>query len=514
MSNLISENKLSSIEKHKIEIIIDKYYPDISNRTNPIISENSKNYSSNSPLLSPLNKNGHSEETNTEQINIFEQNEKFKESIFFLKNIDYSYYISLLNDGKNNFSKNDINGNSNLLESNEKNYKILGDFYKEPDFETHLYKSQKNIKLIKEVSLKYPLISKEFQRTNYIINNNINIKDIILVKEKNRKYISKSPEATLLATNAGIKPKVKNKSNSLNKDNNLKKGKKRNSNKIIDFDIIDNFLLNYNIKEINIKNIRGLENEIPPKISLKDMKNFIKKICNKIKNKNNSKNSLNVSIGEFIECNKINSYEEKDKNFLQKKRKNCSNFEENNDTKDKNESKNKRYPLNKRHKKISSKIKNLNKNNNKKDGEKICIYLNKIEINKNSLENFPFYPSIRNKEITKIEFLKGIAIKKYSIRINKKAHLVKDQRNLEYINNKKFQIIYENKESNAQIILNINGSHILYIIIYYYIQMQECIKSINKNHYSHANFKKTKNELEQVENIIKKCNKIVHDITK
>ena len=514
MSNLISENKISSTEKSKIEILIDKSHPFISNQTNPIIPEALKNYSSQSSFLCPLNENGLSEKDNIKQTNFFEGNEKFKESAFFLKNIDYNYYISMLNDSKNNISGNDDYGNSNLLESNQKNYEILGNFSKEIDFQTHLYKRKRNIKIINEVSLKCPLISRVFQRTNYIINNNVNKKEFFLKKEKNRKYISKSSGPILLRANTGIKAEVKNISKSINKDNNIKKVKKSNLNKKIDFKNKDNFLLNYDLKKIIPNTIRGLEYEIPPQINLKDMENFINNLCNKTKNKINRKNSSNNSIVEYIEYNKINDYEEKDKNFLQKKRKNSLHFEEINDINGKNKSKNKKHPLKKRHKKISSKIKNINKNNNKKDGKTICTYLNKIEINKNSLENFPFYPSIRNKEITKIEFLKGIAIKKYSIRINKKAQLVKDQRNLEYINNKKFQIIYEKKESNDQIILNINGFHILYLIMYYYYQMQKCIKQINKYHYSHANFNKTKNELKKVEEVIKKCNKIVRDITK
>ena len=511
MSNLISENKISNVENSKIEILIDESHPYISNQTNPIIPETLKNYSSQRHYVCPLNKNGLSEKDNRKQINIFESGIK---NTFFLKNIDYNYYISMLNDSKNNFSRKEDYGNTNLLESNQKIYEILGNFSKETDFQTHLYKRKRNTKLINEVSLKFPLISRVFQRTNYIINNNVNKKEIFLEKEKNRKYISKSSEPILLRANAGIKAEVKNKSKSINKDNNLKKVKKNNLNKKIDFKNKDNFLLNYDIKEIIVKNILGLTYEIPPQINLKDMENFINNLCNKTKNKINSKNFFNNSMVEYIEYNKINGYEEKDKNFLQKKRKNSFHFEEINDINTKNKSKNKKHPLKKRHKKMSSKIKNINKNNNKKDGKTICTYLNKIEINKNSLENFPFYPSIRNKEITKIEFLKGIAIKKYSIRINKKAQLVKDQRNLEYINNKKYQIIYEKKESNEQIILNINGFHILYLIIYYYYQMQKCIKQINKYHYSHANFNKTKNELKKVEEVIKKCNRIVHDITK
>ena len=67
--------------------------------------------------------------------------------------------------------------------------------------------------------------------------------------------------------------------------------------------------------------MHGLEYEISPQINLKDMKNFINNICNTIKNKYTDKNSLNGSMGEFIEYNKNNSYEEKDKHFLQKKEK-------------------------------------------------------------------------------------------------------------------------------------------------------------------------------------------------
>ena len=515
MSNINSENKIPNIEKTKIEILNDDSLPYISSQTNPIKPENLKNYSSQNSFLRPLNKYGLGEKVNEERTNSLEE---CKENLFFLKQVDYNYYLSLLNDGKNMFSGNDINGNSNLLESNKKNYELLGNFAKKEEFQTHLYKRTKNVKLINEISLKYPLISKVFQKINYIINNNnvnnINKKEIVLEKEKNRKYISKSSEPFLLITNAGIKETIKNKSNSLDKENNLKKFKKISANKIIDFNIIDNFLLNYNLKEIFIKNIRGFEYEIPPQINLKDMKNFLNNLCKKIKNKNNSNNSSNGSMLEFIEYNKINCYEEKDKLFLQKKRKNSVNIEDIHDINGKHKNKNKKNLLKKRHKKISSKIKNMNKNNNKKDGKTICTYLNKIEINKNSLKNFPFYPAIRNKEITKTEFLKGIVNKKYSIRINKNEQLVKDQRNLEFINNKKFQIIYEKKESNEEIILNINGFHILYLIIYYYYQMQESIKKINKYHYSHANFNKIKKELKQVEEIIKKCNKIVHDIKK
>ena len=506
MSNLVSENnKISSIEKTKIEILIDESHTYISNQTNPNIKKALKN--SQSYFSCPLNKNGLFEKTDRKQVKISEQNEKFKENIFFLKNFDYNYYKSLLNKDEKNFS-----GNDNY-QSNQQNYEIFKDFYKESDFEAHLYKRKKNVKIINEISTIFPLISRLFQRTNYIINNNkinINKKEMILEKEKNMEYISKHSDENLLGVD-DIKAEDKNKNKSINKDNNLLI--KSSLNKTIDINNKDNFLLNYNIKEIMIKNIHGLGYEIPPIIYLMDMTNFIKNICNKIRIKNNSTNSLSIPMEEFIEYNKINGCEEKDNNFLQKKRKNSLDFEEIDKIKGK-KPKNKIHSLKKRHKKISSKIKNINENNNKKNGESICTYLKKIEINKNSLENFPFYPSIKNKEITKVEFLKGIVSKKYSFRVNKKANLIRDKRNLKYISNKRFKIIYENKELNEQIIININGFHILYLIFFYYYQIQKCIKQINKFHYSHANFNKTKNELKKVEEIIKKCNKITRDIIK
>ena len=71
--------------------------------------------------------------------------------------------------------------------------------------------------------------------------------------------------------------------------------------------------------------------------------------------------------------------------------------------------------------------------NNKKDGLKINLYLNQIQVNNYKLENFPFFPLLKIKENIKIEFLKGIINKKNLIKINKKAECIKDQRNLKYI---------------------------------------------------------------------------------
>ena len=128
------------------------------------------------------------------------------------------------------------------------------------------------------------------------------------------------------------------------------------------------------------------------------------------------------------------------------------------------------------------------------------------------MEIFPFFPSLINKENTKIKFLKGIVQKKYLIRINRKEKLIKDKRNLDFIINKSFDIIYQENNSNNYIVLNINGFHILYLILYYYYKIKEGIAEINKRYYSHKSFDKIKEPIKQVEKLIKQCNKLVKSI--
>ena len=160
------------------------------------------------------------------------------------------------------------------------------------------------------------------------------------------------------------------------------------------------------------------------------------------------------------------------------------------------------------------KNKQLIKNNNKKDGPKISLYLNQIQINKNRLEQFPFCQLLNAKENIKIDLLKGITEKKELIKIKRKPEIINHQNNLKYIVNKKFRIIYDKNEDGTQYILFINGINILYLILYYYYQIKEELKLINKYHYSHASYEKSNNSRNLIENMIKKCNKIVKEITK
>jgi hypothetical protein len=131
-------------------------------------------------------------------------------------------------------------------------------------------------------------------------------------------------------------------------------------------------------------------------------------------------------LEEYIEFLKFEKTEE-NLTFIQKKRSNnsCLDDIENIYGEDKGENKNKKKATKKtkkKSKKITIKDKKIIKMNNKKDGLKINLYLNQIQVNNYKLENFPFFPLLKIKENIKIEFLKGIINKKNLIKINKKQN--------------------------------------------------------------------------------------------
>ena len=286
----------------------------------------------------------------------------------------------------------------------------------------------------------------------------------------------------------------------------------------LNFNVPENFLINFNIKSINLENMPLRQNDLIMKqINLNDMKTYINNICSTI-----SKNHLDFSIGEYIEMKKAENEHSKNAEFLQRKRQNSSIIDEDEKSNHSSEKINpkggRRKPLKKNHKnnnkKLTLKNKRLIKNNNKKNGPKINLYLNQIQINKNRLEQFPFCQLLNVKENIKIDLLEGIIEKKELIKIKRKPEIINHQNNLKYIVNKKFKIIYHKNEDGTQYILFINGINILYLILYYYYQIKEELKLINKYHYSHASYEKSNNSRNLIENMIKKCNKIVKEITK
>lgn len=121
---------------------------------------------------------------------------------------------------------------------------------------------------------------------------------------------------------------------------------------------------------------------------------------------------------------------------------------------------------------------------------------------------------INSKEITKISFLKGIIDRKKDlIRINKKIGLTKDTKCQKYLNDKEFKIVYQTIDGNKTYTVHIFGINILYLILYYYYQIHKGIEQINVYHYSHSAFWKSEDEINKIEEIIKKCNHIVKKIS-
>ena len=115
-------------------------------------------------------------------------------------------------------------------------------------------------------------------------------------------------------------------------------------------------------------------------------------------------------------------------------------------------------------------------------------------------------------EIFKIELLEGIFEDDELIKMKKNVKIIKDERYLQSINNKKFEIIYQKEESDSQCILHINGINILYIILYYYLQIQQGLKLREKFLYSKQKQDEWIKADRFVENLIEKCNKIAKEI--
>ena len=147
----------------------------------------------------------------------------------------------------------------------------LGDFLTIPDFEKHLYNVNKHFNLNDQHFLLPPLISKVFAQKKNIANNNIysNRKRLLNKKSKYKscKYYS-------------IKNNLKRKRNFMNIAN-FKLENCEIKELFINFNIPENFLTNFNIKKIIIKNIENNTNKEKklPSIGLKDTEIFLNNLC-------------------------------------------------------------------------------------------------------------------------------------------------------------------------------------------------------------------------------------------
>jgi len=394
----------------------------------------------------------------------------------------------------------------NLLESVKDSLNIIGDSSENSEFEKHFYSKNTKNKCNTQFLDEIPKISKIFTEQIKMSNNFINF-NLFFV---NNVYMPKVCNNPMLKNNF-INQKMVSFVNEKPEKALIHYSK-------LNFNVPENFLINFNIKGVYLENFPLRQNDcIMNQINLKDMQNYINNICN-----NFSKNHFDFFNGEYIELKKTENDQPYNAEFLQRKRKNSNILDEdekaNHSSPNINPKNGRRKPLKNNHKnnnkKLSLKNKQLIRNNNKKNGPKINLYLNQIQINKNRLEQFPFCQLLSAKENIKIELLKGFIEKKELIKIKRKPEIINHQNNLKYIVNKKFKIIYHKNEDGTQYILFINGINILYLILYYYYQIQEELKLINKYHYSHASYEKSNNSRNLIENLIKNCNKIVKEITK
>ena len=467
-----------------------------------------------SPQSSLNNKNGFSEKrikTEIKALNYFGNNSgEIKTKLENIRNCDINSIFS--QNDKSFLSDYHTKFKLNYMEPKINNFFGLEDFFKIPDYEKHLYNNANNsFKLNEQHFLFYPLISTLFTPKKNMINNNIysNRKRYLDKKSKSCKYyLLKSKSKTKKYFNNGNFKLVNNEIDEL----------------FINFIIPDNFLVNFYIKEIIIKDIQINTNKEkkPVSINLKDIEIFLNNICkNVIINKEGEYNSS--FNGEYVEFRSF--VVKKGETFLiEKIQKNGIFYEKyisiynNFINYRRSKSKRNNYPLKikntKNNKKMTAKIKNNIKLNNQKNGEKKIGYLNQFQINKISLDNFPFFPLINIEKVLNVnEVLKSI-IENNIIGFNQKTELINDERKAKYIENKRFEIIYINNKKNAQYILYLNEFHILYLIFYYYYQIKEGLLSINRKYVGH----RSKNKIHQMVNytgmLINKCNIIVNKISK
>ena len=253
MSKIDSSEDMITLRESEFEKIREENHPNFSKGAK-LIKPELLNFGE-KPKLGSIGKNGIMENKKTIQAVLLNPNEnKQKDSSSQLKRNNYNNYNNYkfsLNFNKNNNISGNDKEKSKLLESNKSKFKELEDLSKISSFKSYINENNKHKKLYNESSPKYTLISRLFLNLDYK-NNNINRKKFIFIeKEKNNKYKSKSCEASNLKSSSGIKTIIIKNDNSQIKYNNIRENEIRNSEKINNYNIQDDFLNNYRIKEIN-----------------------------------------------------------------------------------------------------------------------------------------------------------------------------------------------------------------------------------------------------------------------
>ena len=85
--------------------------------------------------------------------------------------------------------------------------------------------------------------------------------------------------------------------------------------------------------------------------------------------------------------------------------------------------------------------------------------------------------------------------------------MIKEIKSHKNLDDKLFKITYQNLMDDTKYIVHISGINILHLILYYYYQIHKRIEQIN------IYLSKSLSEINIIEEIIKKCNLIVKEIT-
>ena len=462
--------------------------------------------------IKPIIKYGSKDDDRKSGINYLYMNEsKEKESFFKLNNVNIIYLNCLFNVNNNSdYQKYDKDFNDKTIESKIGNIFNIPNIHLIPEYQHHLYTYHRNYDLFNQISMTITMISRVFTQSKNMSKNIICHKPKLFTPQttdSNFKNFSKSSQIECLDINEEISSKETNEE--IDENDNIEEKK---------FNEYTDFLLNFNIIDINIKEKELNQNpeNLAKNINLKNCKNFLNSLClNTIYSE--EKNNFN---GEFVEY-KILKTKEKNEESIDKKRNNLFESEEFENLykklkkPKKNGSKKNGNPfLNKKiNKKVTEKSIKENKLKQRKDGPKIHVYLNQIKMVKSTLENFPFFPALNIETNTTISFLESLAQdKKDLIKTKKKVKLIKDERNLKYMKNKRFEIIYQDKDGKLQKILHINGFNILYLILFYYYKIKINILELEKNYYSNQSIKEMVLSTIPAVKSIRYCNRITNEI--
>ena len=459
-------------------------------------------------LIKPIIKYGSKDDDRKSEINNLYMNEsKEKENIFKLNNGNINSLNYLLNVNNSSDSQKygkDFHGKT--IESEIGNFINIENMNLIPDYQHHLYTHHRNYDLFNQISIKIPMISRLFTQNKNMTKNIIWSKQNIFKPQTIDSNSSDSSQSECLDINEERS----------SDETNEEIGEIANKEDM-EFNISTDFLLNFNIIDVNIKEKELNQNHenLVKNINLKNCKNFINDLFVNNIYSEEMKNNFN---GDFIE-HKILENKEKKEDFHN--RNNFFESEEFENLYKKLKKKKKKYSrkirnpfLNKKiNKKTTAKSKKENKLNQRKNGPKIHVYLNQIEMVKSILENFPFFPALNIKINMKIYLLESLTQdKKDLIKAKKKVKLIKDERNLKYIKNKIFEIIYQDKEEKFQKILHINGFNILYLILFYYYKLQINIKKVEQKFYSNQSVKEMVIAAIPAVKSIRYCNRITNEI--